>query len=222
MTALGLIPARGGSKGIAEKNIVPLAGRPLLAYTCVAALGSSTLTRVVCSTDSEPVAEVARACGVEVLERPAALAQDDTPMLDVLTHALAALRETETLVLLQPTSPLRRSEHIDAAVALLGDTGADSVVSVVKVPHAFVPESLLVLDEGALQPYLPGAAPRRRQDKPVLYARNGPAVLATRASTLNDGSLYGRDVRALVMSPAESIDVDDADDLQIAEALLGA
>jgi CMP-N-acetylneuraminic acid synthetase len=219
---LGIIPARGGSKGIAGKNLVSLAGRPLIAHTFEAARASRMLTRVVLSTDSEPIAALGRAEGIEVpFLRPPDLAADDTPMLAVLQHALAALDgRAEIVVLLQPTSPLRRAEHIDAAVTMLEESGADSVVSVTAVPHQFTPGSLMRLEEGRLVPLAGGANHARRQDKPVLFARNGPAVLVTRAHVLASGRLYGDDTRPYVMSREDSIDIDEPFDLELAEAVL--
>jgi CMP-N,N'-diacetyllegionaminic acid synthase len=215
MEVVGLVPARGGPRG---KNLWPLAGRPLLAWTLEAARASSSLTRVVVSTDSEAVAAVARDLGTEVLERPAELAGDETPTRDVIVHALGELGRSDVLVLLQPTSPLRRPEHIDEAVRLLVEAGADSVVSVVQVPHRFRPVSLMAIEEGRLVP-LVADAPTRREDKPLVYARNGPAVLALRPDRLG-ASLYGGDCRAYVMEPRDSVDVDEPFDLELAECLL--
>ena len=218
MTILGVIPARGGSRGIARKALYPVAGRPLLAYTAEAARASRTLTRVIVSTDSAEIADAARALGLEVpFLRPGELAGDDTPMLPVLQHAAAeaGIGADDAVVLLQPTSPLRRAEHIDGAVDLLRQTGADSVVSVIEVPHQFNPVSVLRLDAGRLVPFLDGPAPLRRQDKPVMYARNGPAVLAVRRRVLDAGSLYGADCRPYVMAPDDSLDVDTPADLEL-------
>ena len=227
MNILGLIPARGGSKAIPHKNIAPLAGKPLLAYTCEAALGSQYLTRVLLNTDDPEIAAVGRSCGVEVpFMRPAHLAADDTSMLPVLQHTLDWL-ETEgdfhvdVLVLLQPTSPLRRAEHIDAAVELLLSEGADTVVSVVAVPHHFNPVSVMQRDEqGYLIPYLPGEMILRRQDKPRVYARNGPAVLAIRRATIEQGQLYGDRTLPYEMDSIASVDIDSPEDLAFAEFLL--
>jgi CMP-N-acetylneuraminic acid synthetase len=225
MVVLGVIPARGGSKGIPGKNLRPLAGRPLMAYTVDAARASRRLSRVVLSTDDAAIADAGRSLGVEVpFMRPADLASDDAPMLPVLQHAVRSLAAegfaAEAAVLLQPTSPLRPSGRIDQAVELLEATGADSVVSVVEVPHQYNPLSVMTLDGGRLYPYSPGPLVTRRQDKPRVYARNGPAVLAVRTSVLEGGSLYGQDTRALVMDRRESVDVDDAWDLEILELML--
>jgi CMP-N,N'-diacetyllegionaminic acid synthase len=222
MTIVGIIPARGGSKGIPGKNLVALGGRPLIAHTFEAARASRTLTRIVLSTDSEQIAEFGRAERIDVpFLRPSSLADDDTPMLAVLQHAISAVDvRPDVIVLLQPTSPLRRAEHIDAAVTILQRSGADSVVSVIAVPHQFTPGSLMRVEENRIVPFQNEPMATRRQDKPLLYARNGPAILVTRAQVLESGRLYGDDTRPYVMSREDSIDIDDPLDLEIAEALL--
>jgi CMP-N-acetylneuraminic acid synthetase len=225
MNVLGVIPARGGSKGIPRKNLHVAGGKPLLAYTVEAARASRRLTRTVVSTDDPQIARAADALGVEVpFLRPAALAVDASPMLPVLQHAVDAMRSAgfaaDVVVLLQPTSPLRRGEHIDRAVDMLETTGADSVVSVVEVPHQFSPGSLMKLDGDCLRPFGDGPLVLQRQDKPRVYARNGPAVLAVRTEQLARGGLYGEDTRALVMTAEDSLDIDDAWDLELLEFIL--
>lgn len=212
MDVLGLIPARGGSKGIPRKNLAPLGGRPLLAWTVDAAREARELTRVVVSTDDD---EIAQAAGVELLRRPPDLAADGTPMLHVVRHAVAEL-DPDVVVLLQPTSPFRRAEHVDACVRLLLESGADAVVSVVEVPHRFRPGSLMDVVDGRV---VPRDAVSTRQEKELVYARNGPAVLARRADRIG-GDLYGGDVRPFVMTARDSLDVDEPDDLELAERLL--
>lgn len=227
---LGLIPARGGSRGIPRKNVALVGGRPLLAYTCEAALGSRRLTRVVVSTDDEEIAAVGRACGVEVpFLRPADLAQAETPSLPVVLHALRWLREhdaweADIVVLLQPTSPLRRARHIDEALDGMEAAGADTVVSVVPVPHRFSPYSIASIHDGWLREFWEQPVPFdrfRRQDVPVLYARNGPAVLATRVSVLLERqSFFGERALPYVMPEEDSVDIDTRFDLCLAEWLL--
>lgn len=211
---VGLVPARGGSKGIPRKNLALVGGRPLLQWTIDAARGASELSRVVVSTDDD---EIAKAAGVEVLRRPRELAADDTPMVDVVRHAVDELGP-DIVVVLQPTSPLRRPEHIDAAVRLLLESGADSVVSVVAVPHRFAPDSLMDLRDGRVVPRTSVAA---RQVKGVVFARNGPAVLAVRAAQLGD-DLYEGDCRPYVMDERDSLDVDTPFELELADLLLRA
>lgn len=224
---LGLIPARGGSKSIPRKNIVTLAGRPLLAYTCEAALGCQRLTRVLLSTDDEEIARVGRACGVEVpFLRPVELARDDTSSLAVAQHALGWLMDhggwkPDTLVLLQPTSPLRRAQHIGEALQIMEQADADTVVSVVEVPHRFSPYTVMRLQDGWLRDFWQEPLPFyrfRRQNLPTLYARNGPVVLATRTSVILDSqTFYGPHTIPYVMSEEESVDIDTPSDLRLAE-----
>jgi len=227
MDVLGVIPARGGSKGLPGKNLLPLAGRPLITYTCAAALASRHLTRVVVSTDDEEIAATARRAGVDVpFLRPAELAADETPILPVIQDTLHRLHARDAafpdiVVLLQPTSPLRRAEHIDAAVAKLAESDADSVVSVVTVPHRYSPGSLMRLAGERLVPASDGPAVLRRQDKPVVYARNGPAVLAVRTRVLlEQDSLYGAAILPLIMDEQASVDIDTQADLDFAAFLL--
>ena len=225
MRVVGLIPARGGSKGIPGKNIAPCAGKPLLAWTCEAALGSHGLARTILSTDSEQIAAIGRGCGVEVpFLRPAALSADDTPSIDVMRHAIDWLRaagETiDALALLQPTSPLRTARHIDEAVARLAESGADSVVSVTEVPHRFHPHALMREEEGRLVPWQGDATVTRRQDLPRLWGRNGPAILVVRAAAVGRGDLYGGRTVGYPMAPRESLDIDTPFDLELAALLL--
>jgi len=227
---LGLIPARGGSKSIPRKNITPLAGRPLLAYTCEAGLGSRILTRVVLSTDDAEIAQVGRRCGVEVpFMRPAELAQDDTPSLPVAQYAVRWLTEHEgwkadILVLLQPTSPLRQARHIDEALQRMEKTGADTVVSVIEVPHRFSPYAVMRFQEGGLKDFWQEPLPFDRfcrQNLPIFYARNGPSILASRVTVLFEcQSFYGQRVIPYVMSEEDSVDIDSPLDVQIAEWLI--
>ena len=225
MRFVGLIPARGGSKGIPGKNLAPCAGKPLLAWTCEAARGSRKLARTLLSTDSEEIAAAGRRLGVEVpFLRPAELAQDDTPALPVLRHALAWLdnmgEAPDALVLLQPTSPLRRSRHIDEAAALFEASGADTVVSVTEVPHRFHPSSVMREVDGTLVSYEGGETVTRRQDQAPLVARNGPAVLIVSRATLSSGRMYGPRTAGYRMSLHESVDIDAPEDLRLAALLL--
>lgn len=220
---LGLVPARGGSKGVPGKNIRRLAGRPLLEYTAAAARESGVLDRVVLSTDAEAIAAAGAAAGLDVpFLRPAALSGDETPMLPVLTHALRTLDEAgwraEIVVLLQPTSPLRRPEHIRDAVRLLRDTGADSVVTVVEVPRHLSPDYVMRIDDGALRPFLAeGARIARRQDARPAYSRDGTVYACWRATIERFGNIYGERCHPMVLAPSESLSIDSMADWDEAE-----
>ncbi len=226
MAIIGIIPARGGSKGIPGKNLVSCGGQPLISHTITAACEATRIDRVLVSTDDTGIADVARQWGAEVpFLRPERLSVDDAPMLGVVQHALEWLTSegstVDALVLLQPTSPLRRASHIDAAVELFFRAEATSVVSVVEVPHRFHPISVLTSDNGLLRPYLPNALTvTRRQDKPPVYARNGPAIVVCAPATLLGGMLYGDRCMAFPMSHRESVDIDDLEDLELADWLI--
>jgi CMP-N,N'-diacetyllegionaminic acid synthase len=227
VSIVAVIPARGGSKGIPRKNLVRIAGRPLIAYAIEAARNAASVDRVLISTDDSKIADVARELGAEVpFLRPPELADDTAPMLGVLRHALAWLESegvaVEALVLLQPTSPLRTRRHVEEAVALFRSAPASSVISVVEVPHQFNPASVMKLSaQGTLAPFLGDQViATRRQDKPKAYARNGPAVLVCHPDTLHSGELYGASCRPYFMSEADSLDIDTPQDLLLAEQAL--
>jgi CMP-N,N'-diacetyllegionaminic acid synthase len=227
VNVLGLVTARGGSKGIPGKNLVPCGGKPLLAWTAEAARGATCLSRTIISTDDPAIAAYARTQGIDApFLRPAALATDTATSIDVAIHALRWLADheawqTDILVLLQPTSPLRVARHIDESFALLGD--ADSVCSVIPVPHHYNPWSVLRLDSGQLLDYEAGELPfdrSRRQGQPTLYARNGPVVIVTRAATIMAGSFYGERSVPYLMTATDSIDIDGREDLTMADHAL--
>ncbi len=226
---LAIIPARGGSRGIVGKNLVPLCGKALIQYTIDAAKASNTVSRLILSSDSDQIIDYCREHGVDSpFKRPVGLAEDDTPMISVVDHVLDNLKTAEgyvpdIVVILQPTSPLRTSQHIDDAVRLLENSGADSVVSVCRVPHQYNPVSVMKIVEGRLLPFLEGegTSKLRRHDKPMVYARNGAAVYAVRRETIvKYNNLFGKDSRALLMKDEESIDIDSVSDLKVAEVFL--
>jgi CMP-N-acetylneuraminic acid synthetase len=228
LRVLALIPARGGSKGIPRKNIVPLGGRPLIAWTIAAARAARLVARVVVSTDDEEIAAVARDCGAEVpFRRPGAFADDAAPAVPVIAHALDALEHDgacfDAVAYLQPTSPFRTAQDIDAAVDIMAATGADTVVSVVAVPHHMAPSALMARREDGRIDFVAAPAERqfRRQDKERLLARNGPAILLTRCAVVRAGELYGPHIRPLDMHAFRSLDIDGPDDLLLAEAMRG-
>ena len=217
MRSLGLIPARGGSKGVPRKNVRDLAGKPLLVWTIEAALRCPSLARVVVSTEDEEIAAVARAYGAEVpFTRPADLAEDGTPDLPVYRHALEELGGGfDALAWLRPTAPLRTAGDVAAALELLDDTGADCVRSVCLAEHS--PYWMGRIEDGRLVPLL-GELPPQRQQLPDVVRLNGAVDVVRCASVGNE--LFGGDVRAYVMPPERSVDLDSELDFLLAEALL--
>lgn len=216
---LGVIPARGGSKGVRRKNIRMVAGQPLLAYTVAAARNSRRLTSFAVSTEDQEIADVARSLQCDVIDRPAELAGDDTPMLPVLEHAVALHPTAGYCVILQPTTPLRTGEDIDRSLELLFETKADSVVSVCEQRDCH-PSRMYEIREGRLVPYAAEPRSRLRQELRPVYLRNG-AIYAFRISLLKDQQTYiGPHTRPYIMPKERSVNIDDETDLEFADFLL--
>jgi len=231
MKVLGIITARGGSKGIPGKNLKLLGGKPLLAHT-VEAVNDCALDRVIVSTEDAKIAAAARSLGCEVpFMRPAELARDETPHLPVIQHAVQWMRveagyEPDVVLILQPTSPLRSAIDIAGALRMLELSNADSVVGVTEVsPHAHPMRMLRVDDQNLATLFASGEPVRkrinRRQDMPKAWVMNG-AIYACRTSVLFDAepSLYGDRVVAFPMPAERSISIDDLDDWDAAERAL--
>jgi CMP-N-acetylneuraminic acid synthetase len=229
---LGIITARGGSKGIPGKNLKGLAGRPLLAYTVDAARDSGALDRVILSTEDAAIAEAGRALGCEVpFTRPAELSKDETPHLPVIQHATQWMRDhagyqPDAVMILQPTSPLRSADDIAGAARLLESSNADSVVSVTEVSAHAHPMRMLRVDErGHATLFATGEPVRRRinrrQDLPQAWVMNG-AIYAclTRVLFAAEPSLYGDRVAAFAMPAERSVSIDDFEDWSAAERAL--
>jgi CMP-N-acetylneuraminic acid synthetase len=230
MKVLGVITARGGSKGIPRKNIALLRGKPLLAYTAEAALSAKLLTRTVLSTEDDEIARVGRECGLEVpFLRPEELARDDTPTIlvlqDVVRRLEAAGEFYDAVLILQPTSPLRQPQDIDGAIDLLERTGADSVISFVEAGGFHLARIKLVSLEGKVID-LPFADQveefegQRRQDRVKLYRRDGSIYLTRRVVLMEENSVKGRDCRAWIVSAERAADIDTPFDFFLAEQLL--
>lgn len=231
MKVLGIITARGGSKGVPGKNLKLLGGKPLIAHT-VEAVADCALDRVILSTEDPRIAEAARTLGVDVpFMRPAELARDETPHLPVIQHAVRWLAEhqayrPDVVVILQPTSPLRSAIDIAAALRMLELSDADAVVSVTEVPaHSNPMRMLRVDDHGYATLFVDGQPVRnrinRRQDLPKAWVMNGAVYACRTAALLSDApSLYGDRVIAYPMPAERSISIDDLHDWAEAEAAL--
>ncbi len=217
MRILGVVPARCGSKSIPMKNVKQLNGKPLIAYTIEAALASN-LDKVIVSTDCKEIAKISREYKAEVTMRSDKLAQDDTPTLPVLQDLISKIADKyDAVMTLQPTSPLRTVSHINEAIStFIDDAAADSLVSVVKTPHNFMPEKLMTYDGK----YLTGSSiVNRRQDMSVAYARNGAAIYITKIEKLNQ-YIFGGKILPFFMNKLDSIDIDEMEDWNIVERLI--
>lgn len=222
MKILGIIPARGGSKGVPGKNIKMLAGKPLIVHTIEAAL-SSELTKVIVTTDDGEITSVAKGAGAEVpFTRPAELASDTAKSLEVAIHALQTMEiidgNYDAVMLLQPTTPFRTMEDINAAIHLLNkNPDADSVISVVDV-QGHHPARMKYLQEGKLidPPFAEVYENQNRQELRPMYIRNG-AIYLTKRNILLGNSYKGKNCMGLLMPQERSINIDTLQDFKYAE-----
>lgn len=231
MKILGIIPARGGSKSIPRKNIKDLGGKPLIAWTIDAAKASGVFNRVILTTDDKEIADAGKRCGAEIpFIRPQELAEDKTPTLPVLQHAVSWLKEHDgyaanAVMLLQPTAPFRQARHIKEAVELFKQSGADSVVSVVEIPGHFSPYWAVVEDADGYAKLFTGDAihkriPRRQDFPKKTYAHNGAIYLLKTDLLLHPEapSLYGERVKLYPMEEKYSVNIDGPEDWELAES----
>lgn len=222
-TTLGIITARGGSKGIPRKNIRELCGKPLIAYTTDAAKQSKYLTRCIVSTEDDEIASIAKELGAEVpCPRPRELAHDTSTTIEVLQHVLLWLEKNEEerydyVMVLQPTSPLRTAEDIDACIKKIVDTNADSVMSMVQLQDMSLAK-LKKIENDRILPLLEeeDSAPTPRHKIGAIYKRN-TAIYLTKKDLIKQGDMFGAVSRPYVMPPERSIDINDPIDWALAE-----
>ena len=227
MKILGLIPARGGSKGIPGKNLKMLGDKKLLEYTVESALESKGLTDIVLSTDDAAIAEAGQKAGVWIpFLRPAELAADDTPTLPVVIHALNFLRDSgkeyDAVCLLQPTTPFRKRGFIDQAISTFSKGQTDSLISVLPVPHEYNPHwvfeptgiNMLRIATGEKK-IIP-----RRQELPRAYFRDGCVYITLTSVVTEKNSLYGESIGYIESDPSLYVNLDTLSDWQRAEMLL--
>lgn len=220
---LALIPARGGSKGIKDKNIIPLAGKPLIAYSIEAAKCSKYIDSIVVTTDNEKIAEVAKKYGARIpFLRPNELATDTSKTIDAVLHAIKTLKtmgETyNVLVLLQPTQPLRTTKDIDEAIGVYYENNENGLVSISPVDNS----PLLIRSigkDGKLVNLLPQSSTCRRQDMPAYYKVNG-CIYINKVDEINEETSFNDNKVPFIMDKEHSIDIDALSDLYMAEYYL--
>lgn len=224
---LGIIPARGGSKGIPDKNIREICGKPLLAYTIEAALGSCRLDDVILSTDSERIAGTAALYGLATSNlRPSELATDTAKSVDVIRYELEQYQKTagkhvKTVVLLQPTCLFRTSVDIDQAVEHFAQSNAESLISVYDASSVH-PSIMYSCENERLRPVLDeGAQLRRRQEFQSVYVRNGAIYIVDCNYLMHSGRLVSERPASYVMPRERSLNIDEPYDLDLAEWMLG-
>lgn len=223
---LGLINARGGSKGVPRKNIRLLADRPLIAYAIDAALGAMLIDTVVVSTDDDEIAATAKTLGARVpFMRPTELASDTALQIDTIRHAVLTLEEAgehySHIAVLQPTAPLRIAKDIDAVVSVLIETGADSAVSLVRISGVLPYTYYHLEDGGRMRSFLDvPARGNNRQSYPDLFERSGAVYAMRRETVIDKASIYGEDSRGVELPIERSVNIDTLFDWRIAEALM--
>ncbi len=223
LRVLALIPARGGSKGIKDKNIIPLAGKPLIQYSIDAARGSAYVDSVVVTTDAEHISSVAKEHGARVpFLRPAELAQDKSKTVDAVVHAITALQDAgeyyDVIVLLQPTQPARTSQDIDAALELFVANNQMSVVSICEVEkHPLLMRT--IQEDARVVPLSGQRSDVRRQDMDTYFAVNG-AIYINKVQEVTIETSFNDNVIGYVMPRERSVDIDEPLDLEIAEVFL--
>ncbi len=219
---LAVIPARGGSKGIPHKNIINLCGKPLICYTIEAGLSSKYIDYLMVSTDDEKIANISKKYGAQVpFMRPAVLASDTSKTLDAILHAVKTLKDQgnifDTLVLLQPTQPLRTTEDIDKSIKIFFENGEKSLVSITEVDDN--PILIRTIESGRLTPLLNVSSTCRRQDMPRYYKVNG-CIYINKVDELDNTTSFNDNIVPYVMDKNHSVDIDEISDLFMAEYYL--
>ena len=217
-----LIPARGGSKGIKRKNVRLLAGKPLISYTIAAALDSKYIDRVIVSTEDEEIAQISKSFGAEVPHlRPKELAEDTTATIEVVLHEAGAFLssgEWDSLVLLQPTQPLRTWEDIDKAIAFYYEMGKKSLVSVSEAgDHPLFMRQ--INKDGRMKKLLNLPSTVRRQDMERIYRVNG-AIYINQIKELTETTSFNDNELGFIMDRSHSVDIDELSDFALAEYYL--
>ena len=225
-TFLAIIPARGGSKRLPNKNILPLNGKPLISYSINAALNSKYIDEVIVTSDSKKILHIAKKYGANIIKRPSSLASDTSSTFDALKHAIELYKQNgkqfDYIILLQPTSPLRKSKHINEAVKMLFKRDAKAIVSITKAIHSplwsFKAKKNKKLDKIFESKFMK----KRSQDLPVFYNVNGSIYICDTKQLLKEETiLISNDIYGYEMSNKYSVDIDDAIDFKLAQILLG-
>ena len=226
MKILGLIPARGGSKGIPHKNQKELLGKPLLQYTIEAALGSKMLDSVVFSSEDSSLLDLARKMGAEVpFVRPDHLATHTASSIAVVEHTLKTLADSgriyDAVCLLQVTNPFRTSQFIDKAISKFKESESDSLVSVLQVPHEFNPHWVYEISEKNTLKLATGEDEiiKRRQDLPAAYYRDGSIYITKSEVIISQQSLYGNDIAFIESDAERHVNIDTMQDWEKAVVL---
>lgn len=212
---LSIIPARSGSKGLSQKNIVNLAGKPLIAWSIEASLNSKYINKTIVSSDSDKVLEIAKRYNSNTLKRPAELSTDNSSSEEVVKHVLDSIEDIfEFIILLQPTSPLRDTNDIDTALKKLFDLNASSLISLKKYDNKVL-KSFKEKEDGFIEGIVNDKYPfMRRQDLPNIYLSNGAIYIVKVDQFLKNKSFFTNKTIPFIMDDIKSIDIDTEEDLE--------
>ena len=225
MEILSIIPGRKNSKGVINKNIREINGKPLISYSIEAALNSKLIKKIVVSSDSEKILEIANNYNVQSIKRPKHLSEDESTTIDVIKHALDVVSKEnnyfpDIIILLQPTSPLRDSNDIDKAIKIfLNEENADSLVSVCEMNHN--PLWSFKIDDNFLLPAFDGKfLKKRRQELPKFFLPNGAIFIGKTKKLIEKNTFYTEKTMAFLMNNEKSLDIDTELDLKLIKCLM--
>ncbi len=220
-TFLAIIPARGGSKRLPRKNILNLAGKPLIVWSIEAGFQSKYIDKVIVTSDNDKILDIAHKFGSKTIKRPDELASDTATSFDAIKHTIDNVEKYDYIVLLQPTSPLRTSKHIDKAIELLESKKTDAIVSVCKMDHSPLWSNTLPEDGNMTHFIRDEVKNKRSQDLESYYRLNGAIYICNTNRLLEEKSFFIHDnIFAYKMNRESSVDIDEKIDLQLAEILL--
>ena len=219
-TILAIIPARGGSKLLPRKNVLPLAGKPLIVWTIEAGLKSRYIDKVIVTSDDDEIQKISLEAGSKIIKRPHKLAKDNTNLNDVIKHVINILEEQYDIVMvLQPTSPLRKAEDIDNALEIMDQVKAPAVISVCKANKPLNWHFSVKVD-GTLKPILQNKIISNRQEYESTYIPNGALYISKTEYFKITNTFYNDLTIAYIMSQEKSVDIDSQLDFVIAETLI--
>ena len=221
-TVLAVIPARGGSKRLPRKNVLPLGGKPLIVWTLEAALRSKYIDKIIVSSNDDEILKISLEAGVEIIQRPQELATDESSTFSAVEHIINEVDGNyDFTILLQPTSPLRTSEHIDEAFELFIKKNADAIISVAKMDHSPLWSNTLPKDRSMVNFLKNEVLNKRSQDLPTYYRLNGAIYICNIKKLILEKSFFlKKNTYAYQMERNVSVDIDDIYDFCFAETLI--
>ncbi|WP_373072018.1 cytidylyltransferase domain-containing protein [Sulfurimonas sp.] len=220
---LAVIPARGGSKRLPRKNVLNICEKPLIAWSIEASLNSNLIDKTLVTSDDEEILDISKKYGAETIKRPHDISNDTATTYEAIEHAINALEiKYDYIVLLQPTSPLRGSKHIDEAIKLLEEKNADAIVSVCEVEHP-VQWSMTLKNDNDMSEFVKNIDSRRSQEQEKHYRLNGAIYICKTDKLVESKSFFLKDnIFAYIMNKEDSIDIDEELDFKLASLILSS